>query len=118
VRSYAAQFARHGFAGVDVFTNFDAHNDWRNHVHVAEAIHENNAHYQAALSWAVYAAGECCRLWTPRTALTSLKPHTDPTIYNVQWVLDFFREVPMQLQITSIGTQLLGQKDFDLPAIR
>jgi len=51
-------------------------------------------------------------------ALTSLKPHTDPTIYNVQWVLDFFREVTMQLQITSIGAQLLGQKYFDLLAIR
>lgn len=62
-----------GAAGVNVFTNFCAHNDWRNHVNVAEAVHEFGGHYQAALSWAVF--------------------NQDPTIYNVQWVLDFFREV-------------------------
>jgi pyruvate/oxaloacetate carboxyltransferase/biotin carboxyl carrier protein len=60
-------------AGVNVYTNFCAHNDWRNHVNVAEAVHKYGQHYQAALSWAVY--------------------HQDPTIYNVQWVVDFFKQV-------------------------
>jgi pyruvate carboxylase len=36
-------------AGVDVFTNFCAHNDWRNHINVAEAVHDVGGHYQAGL---------------------------------------------------------------------
>ncbi len=44
--------------GVNVFTNFDAHNDWRNHRLVAEAVHKYGGHYQAALSFAVYHEGE------------------------------------------------------------
>jgi len=59
-------------AGMDVFTNFDAHNDPRNHRQIAEGVVKHGGHYQAALSWAVY--------------------NQDPSIYNVQWVVDFFRE--------------------------
>jgi len=59
-------------AGMNVFTNFDAHNDPRNHKQVAEGVRKHGGHYQAALSWAVYNA--------------------DPSIYNVQWAVDFFRE--------------------------
>jgi len=51
-------------AGVDVFTNFCAHNDWRNHINVAEAVHDVGGHYQACLSYAVY--------------------DKDPTIYNAR----------------------------------
>lgn len=54
-----------------MFTNFCAHNDWRNHVAVAEAVHQSGEHYQGALSWAV---------------------HRDPTIYNVMWAVDLCRE--------------------------
>jgi oxaloacetate decarboxylase alpha subunit len=72
-------------AGVNVFTNFDAHNDWRNHVNVSEAVHKAGGHYQAALSWAVY--------------------HPDPTVYNVQWAIDFFREV------SKLGAHSLYVKD-------
>jgi len=57
---------------MNVFTNFDAHNDPRNHREVAEAVIKHGGHYQAALSWAVFNA--------------------DPSIYNVQWAVDFFRE--------------------------
>jgi oxaloacetate decarboxylase (Na+ extruding) subunit alpha len=60
-------------AGVNVFTNFDAHNDWRNHVAVSEAVHKYGGHFQAALSWAVW----------PQ----------DPTVYNVMWAVDFFKEM-------------------------
>ena len=59
-------------AGMNVYTNFDAHNDWRNHIKVAESVLKYGAHYQAALSWAVY--------------------NPDPSIYNVQWAVDFFRK--------------------------
>lgn len=62
-----------GEAGVDVFTNFDAHNDVRNHVAVANAVLKYGYHYQAALSWAVH--------------------REDPTIYNVQWAVDFFHDL-------------------------
>ncbi len=41
-------------AGMNVFTNFDAHNDPRNHSKVAESVRKYGGHYQAALSWAVY----------------------------------------------------------------
>eukprot|EP00658_Telonema_sp_P-2_P022286 TRINITY_DN18907_c0_g1_i3.p1 TRINITY_DN18907_c0_g1~~TRINITY_DN18907_c0_g1_i3.p1 ORF type:complete len:718 (+),score=137.67 TRINITY_DN18907_c0_g1_i3:213-2366(+) len=59
-------------AGMNVYTNFDAHNDPRNHRAVAESVLKHGAHYQAALSWAVF--------------------NPDPSIYNVQWAVDFFRE--------------------------
>ena len=59
-------------AGMNVFTNFDAHNDWRNHVQVAKSVVNHGGHYQAALSWAVYPS--------------------DPSIYNVRWAVEFFRE--------------------------
>jgi hypothetical protein len=59
-------------AGMNVFTNFDAHNDPRNHIQVSKGVLKHGGHYQAALSWAVYNA--------------------DPSIYNVQWAVDFFRE--------------------------
>ena len=36
--------------GMDVFTNFDAHNDPRNHIQIAEGVLKHGAHYQAALS--------------------------------------------------------------------
>jgi len=72
-------------AGVDVFTNFDAHNDWRNHVNVAEAVIKNGRHFQAALSWPVY--------------------NPDPTIFNVQWAVDFFREM------VAMGAHSLYVKD-------
>ncbi len=39
---------------------------------VAEGVRKYGGHYQAALSWAVY--------------------NPDPSIYNVQWAVDFFRE--------------------------
>jgi len=66
-------FISHAYdAGVDVFTNFCAHNDWRNHANVAEAVHKKGGHYQGALSWAVH--------------------HEDPTIYNVQWAVDLMGE--------------------------
>jgi len=58
--------------GMNVFTNFDAHNDPRNHKQVAEGVLKHGGHYQAALSWAVF--------------------NSDPSIYNVQWAVDFFRE--------------------------
>jgi hypothetical protein len=41
-------------------------------VQVAEGVIKHGGHYQAALSWAVY--------------------NPDPSIYNVQWAVDFFRE--------------------------
>jgi len=69
-------------AGVDVFTNFCAHNDWRNHIAVAEAVHEVGGHYQACLSWAVL--------------------HSDPTIYNVRWAVEFFRPLVEQLGAHSL----------------
>ena len=72
-------------AGVDVFTNFDAHNDWRNHVAVAEAVHKYGGHFQAALSYAVFAP--------------------DPTVYNVQWAVDFFKEM------VALGAHSLYVKD-------
>ena len=50
--------------GMNVFTNFDAHNDPRNHKQVAEGVLKHGGHYQAALSWAVF--------------------NSDPSIYNVQ----------------------------------
>ena len=39
---------------------------------MAEGVRKHGGHYQAALSWAVY--------------------NPDPSIYNVQWAVDFFRE--------------------------
>lgn len=74
-----------GAAGVDVFTNFCAHNDWRNHVNVANAVQEHGYHYQAAISWAVY--------------------NPNPTIYNVQWAVDLFRE------LVALGAHSLYVKD-------
>lgn len=63
-REVVDAFISHAYdAGVDVFTNFCAHNDWRNHANVAEAVHKKGGHYQGALSWVVNAE--------------------DPTIYNV-----------------------------------
>jgi pyruvate/oxaloacetate carboxyltransferase len=69
-------------AGINVFTNFDANNDPRNHRAVAEAVHKYGQHYQAALSWAVY--------------------HPDPTIYNVQWAVNWFRQIVRDLKPHSL----------------
>lgn len=69
-------------AGMNVFTNFDANNDPRNHVAVAEAVHKHGGHYQAALSWAVY--------------------HPDPTIYNPKWVVSWFRRIVKDLSPHSL----------------
>jgi oxaloacetate decarboxylase alpha subunit len=68
--------------GINVFTNFDAHNDVRNHVAVAEAVHKYGQHYQAALSWAVF--------------------HQDPTIYNVQWAVNWFKTIVKNLSPHSL----------------
>eukprot|EP00808_Paulinella_micropora_P006935 g52684.t1 len=76
-------------AGVNVFTNFCAHNDWRNHVAVAEAVHKNGQHYQAAISYAV---------------------HRDPTIYNCMWAVDLMRE------LAKLGAHSLYVKDPSDPS--
>lgn len=68
--------------GIDVFTNFDAHNDWRNHEIVAEAVHRAGGHYQAALSWATWQA--------------------DPSVFNVAAAVDFFRVCANQLGAHSL----------------
>lgn len=72
-------------AGVDVYTTFDAHNDARNQRAVAEAVLKYGGHYQGSLSYAVYAA--------------------DPTIYNVGWAVNFFRE------LVNMGAHSLYLKD-------
>ena len=77
-----AFIAHSAAAGIDVFTNFDAHNDLRNHGPVAEAVHKAGRHYQAALSWAV------C--------------HSDPAIYNVQWAVQWFRDIVKNLDPHSL----------------
>lgn len=72
-------------AGMNVFTNFDAHNDPRNHKNVAEAVNKYGGHYQAAISWAVF--------------------HKDPTVFNVEWAIQFFKEV------AAMGAHSLYVKD-------
>jgi pyruvate/oxaloacetate carboxyltransferase len=62
---------------VSSFTNFDANNDPANHVAVAEAVHKAGKHFQAALSWAVV--------------------HSDPTIYNVKWAVQWFKRIVRDL---------------------
>jgi len=69
-------------AGIDVMTCFDAHNDQRNHVAVAEATHKYGAHYQAALAFPVY--------------------HRDPTIYNAMWAVKWFRTIVRDLSPHSL----------------
>ena len=69
-------------SGLNVFTNFDANNDPRNHVAVAEAVHKYGQHYQAALSWAVVGH--------------------DPTIYNVKWAVGWFKRIVRDLQPHSL----------------
>ena len=76
-------FVKHSIqGGVNVLTNFDANNDPRNHRAVAEACHKYGGHYQAALSWAVY--------------------HPDPSIYNVKWAVEWFRQIVKDLSPHSL----------------
>lgn len=72
-------------AGVDVFTTFDAHNDPAIIAPVAEAIHEAGGHFQGALSYSVWPE--------------------DPTVYNVRWCVDYFREM------VALGAHSLYVKD-------
>lgn len=58
-------------AGIDIFRVFDAYNNVSNHATVAQAVLDNNKHYQAAITF------------------TS---HADPTLFNVKWVRDLAKE--------------------------
>ena len=52
---------------------------------VAEGVLKHGGHYQAALSWAVY--------------------NPDPSIYNVKWAVDFFRECVAMGTCSSVHTK-------------
>jgi len=82
VRAFITRYAE---CGIDIFRNFDAYNNVRNHATVAQAVIDAGKHYQAAITF------------------TS---HPDPTLYNVKWVAD------MAKAFRDLGAHSIAIKDM------
>jgi pyruvate carboxylase subunit B len=76
---------RYAECGIDIFRNFDAYNNVRNHETVAKAVIDSKKHYQAAITF------------------TS---HNDPTLYNRLWVADIARA------LRDLGAHSIAIKDM------
>jgi len=82
VRAFIKRYAE---CGIDIFRNFDAYNNVRNHATVAQAVIDAGKHYQAAITF------------------TS---HPDPTLYNVKWVADLAKS------FRDLGAHSIAIKDM------
>jgi len=82
VRAFIKRYAE---CGIDIFRNFDAYNNVRNHATVAQAVLDAGKHYQAAITF------------------TS---HPDPTLYNVKWVADLAKA------FRDLGAHSIAVKDM------
>lgn len=81
-RSFIKRYAE---CGIDVFRNFDAYNNVKNHETVAQAVIDAGKHYQAAITF------------------TS---HPDPTLYNVKWAGDLAKS------FRDLGAHSIAIKDM------
>jgi len=76
---------RYAECGIDIFRNFDAYNNVKNHETVAKSVIDSGKHYQAAITF------------------TS---HKDPTLYNRLWVVDTARA------LKDLGAHSIAIKDM------
>jgi len=76
---------RYAECGIDIFRNFDAYNNVKNHETVAKSVIDSGKHYQAAITF------------------TS---HKDPTLYNRLWVADTARA------LKDLGAHSIAIKDM------